>query len=78
MLQMEAMVERLYTHHPPRGIQTKGRPKPMKMTCYIENGVHSYRLEEIAAKPNQERTDFMVCFGRPLTMIWGWTTVFSM
>jgi hypothetical protein len=59
-------VERLYTHQLPRGIQHKGRPKPMKMTCIIENGVQSYRLEEIAPKPSQERTDFMVHSWPPL------------
>lgn len=60
-LQIDSMVERLYSSKPKHGITYKARPTPMKAIYYIENGAHLSRLEPIAPKPAQERTEFMVC-----------------
>lgn len=67
MMQMESMVERLYTTKPNHGMTYKSRPKPMKAIYYIENGAHLSRLEPIPPKPAQERTDFMVCLRSDIT-----------
>jgi hypothetical protein len=32
----------------------------MKMICFVDNGAHRFKLEEIPPKPAQERTEFMV------------------
>lgn len=57
---MEVMVERLYSHHPARGVQHKGRPKPVKMTFKTENGQQLASLEPLPVKDPQESTEFLV------------------
>lgn len=66
-VQVESMVERLYSTKPNSGITYKARPKPMKAIFYIENGAHLSRLEPIPPKPAQERTEFMVRLTRAST-----------
>lgn len=57
---MEAMVERLYTHQPARGVQHKGRPKPVKLTYRTENGQLLSSLEPLPTKDPKESTEFLV------------------
>jgi hypothetical protein len=59
-LQMDAMIERLYTHHPPRGVEHKGRPKPVKLKFSLENGQVVSILEPLPVKDAQESTEFLV------------------
>lgn len=63
-MQMEAMVERLYAQHPGKGLEHKGRPKPVKMTFKTENGQQIANLEPLPVKDPQESTEFLV--GLPL------------
>lgn len=57
--EMEAMVERLYTHQPARGVHHKGRPKPVKLTYRTENGQLLSSLEPLPTKDPKESTEFL-------------------
>lgn len=57
---MEAMIERLYAQHPAKGLEHKGRPKPVKMVFRTENGQQIANLEPLPVKDPQESTEFLV------------------